>query len=150
MPMLVSAGVAFATLAAAFGIAIAVAYLPLSDLVQGAAISSVAAAYYVAVILDANIQLWAMRKADADASPQGPAPGRTLEQSCMELARTFALSPREREILVYLARGYNSGYIASALAISDSTVRTHTRRIYDKLGVSSRMELLDLVNRANG
>lgn len=50
------------------------------------------------------------------------------------------LSPREREVLHYLAQGYRYREIAEALFISHETVRTHIRSIYDKLHVRSRTE----------
>ena len=50
------------------------------------------------------------------------------------------LSPREQEILALLARGHRYKEIATALAIDIETVRTHLRRIYEKLHVSSRTE----------
>jgi DNA-binding NarL/FixJ family response regulator len=50
------------------------------------------------------------------------------------------LSEREREILQHLAKGYRYKEIADALSISLDTVRTHLRRIYEKLHVHSRTE----------
>lgn len=50
------------------------------------------------------------------------------------------VSPREEEILALLTRGYRYKEIAEALALSVETVRTHLRRIYEKLHVSSRTE----------
>ncbi|MFF5025268.1 response regulator [Streptomyces collinus] len=48
------------------------------------------------------------------------------------------LTPRERDILAHLARGLPNHAIARALYISEATVKTHLRRIYDKLGVDTR------------
>jgi len=50
------------------------------------------------------------------------------------------LSPREEEILSLLAEGALYKEISSALGISMDTVRTHLRRIYDKLHVHSRTQ----------
>lgn len=50
------------------------------------------------------------------------------------------LSPREREVVVYLARGLTATEIADALFISKNTVKTHIRRILKKLNVSNRAE----------
>jgi len=51
-----------------------------------------------------------------------------------------ALSPREREVLSYLARGLCDRDIAQELFISVRTVQTHLSHIYAKLGVHSRIE----------
>jgi two-component system nitrate/nitrite response regulator NarL len=52
------------------------------------------------------------------------------------------LSPREREIALMVARGYPNRTIASALDISSWTVASHLRRVFSKLGVSSRAAMV--------
>lgn len=52
------------------------------------------------------------------------------------------LSPRQREILNFLCRGYDQETIARILNIELSTVDSHRQRIYEKLQVHSRQELL--------
>lgn len=69
-----------------------------------------------------------------------------LNDRCRTLADAFGLSPRETEILSYLGRGHGIAYIAKTLVISESTVRTHVKSIYRKLQVSSREELLQLID----
>lgn len=49
-----------------------------------------------------------------------------------------SLTDRERDILAQLATGLGNRDIARALFISEATVKTHLRRIYDKLGVDTR------------
>jgi DNA-binding NarL/FixJ family response regulator len=53
---------------------------------------------------------------------------------------TAELTPREREILELLVRGYRYGEIGERLFISLDTVRTHIRHIYEKMQVRSRAE----------
>jgi len=50
-----------------------------------------------------------------------------------------ALSDREAEVLEWLSKGKSSGDIATILEISPETVRTYTKRIYDKLKVKDRV-----------
>lgn len=57
-----------------------------------------------------------------------------------EYAELEDLSPREQEVLSYLARGLSDRDIAQELFISVRTVQTHLSRIYTKLGVHSRIE----------
>jgi DNA-binding NarL/FixJ family response regulator len=52
------------------------------------------------------------------------------------------LSDREREIIRYIGRGLKNKQIASQLCIAENTVRHHLTRIFSKLGVSDRLELL--------
>ena len=56
------------------------------------------------------------------------------------LSEVEQLSPREQEILGLLAKGCLYKEIVDQLGISLSTVRTHLKRIYDKLHVQTRTE----------
>jgi DNA-binding NarL/FixJ family response regulator len=51
------------------------------------------------------------------------------------------LSPREREVAEYIARGYSYRRTAAAMFVSVKTVETHMSHIFVKLGVVSRHEL---------
>jgi len=51
------------------------------------------------------------------------------------------LSPREREVAEYMARGYSYRSTADAMFVSVKTVETHMSHIFGKLGVASRHEL---------
>lgn len=55
---------------------------------------------------------------------------------------SVSLTPREEEILNYLSKGFLYKEIASELFISIETVRTHVRKIYQKLQVRTRTEAL--------
>ncbi len=52
--------------------------------------------------------------------------------------RVGDLSPREREVLVHIARGRSNGEIAEALVLSVRTVERHVANVYTKLGLSGR------------
>lgn len=51
------------------------------------------------------------------------------------------LTPREKQVVRLIARGYTYRETASSLNISVKTLETHMRHIFDKLGVASRNEL---------
>jgi two-component system response regulator FimZ (fimbrial Z protein) len=53
------------------------------------------------------------------------------------------LSPREMEVLQYLARGISNKEIASRLFLSDKTVSTYKTRLCEKLGLSSLAALIE-------
>ena len=59
----------------------------------------------------------------------------------------FELSTREREVMRMLAQGYTGPAIARALGISKSSVDTYRSRIFQKLGIDSRVELVAWVTR---
>ncbi|PZU50345.1 MAG: helix-turn-helix transcriptional regulator [Sphingomonas sp.] len=54
----------------------------------------------------------------------------------------FTLSPRETEIMVLVAEGYMTKEIASRLSISEGTVKTHRKKIHEKLGVMSKSQAI--------
>jgi DNA-binding NarL/FixJ family response regulator len=56
------------------------------------------------------------------------------------------LSPREREVLDFLAKGFLYKEIADRLQISMPTVNTYVRRLYEKLQVSSRAQAVAKVS----
>ena len=68
---------------------------------------------------------------------------RSLVQSSGEEARQkkFGLTPRELEIVSAVVAGYSNKEIAEYFKISEDTVKHHLSNIFDKLGVSTRLEL---------
>jgi len=68
---------------------------------------------------------------------------RNLMQSSGEEARQkkFGLTPRELEIVSAVVAGYSNKEIAEYFKISEDTVKHHLSNIFDKLGVSTRLEL---------
>jgi DNA-binding NarL/FixJ family response regulator len=62
-------------------------------------------------------------------------------QQASNSSREFEnLTPREKQVLDFLAKGFLYKEIAEAMAISYDTVHTHIRKIYEKLHVRSRTE----------
>ena len=52
-----------------------------------------------------------------------------------------ALTPREREVFYLASRGLKNAEIAAELYLSEKTIKTHLRNIYNKLNLSSKAEL---------
>ncbi len=52
----------------------------------------------------------------------------------------YGLSPREMEVLKYIAQGMKNQEIADKMFVSLSTVKTHTKNIFEKLDVRNRIE----------
>jgi len=73
-----------------------------------------------------------------------PSPG-SWRRRCIRAAEQYALSPRESEVFLLLAKGRNAAYIERTLVISGHTAKTHIYRIYKKLGIGTQQELIDLV-----
>lgn len=59
------------------------------------------------------------------------------------------LSQREIEIAKLIAKGYLGKEISNQLSISQSTINTHKRHIFDKVGVSSSVELANWAHQIN-
>lgn len=99
--------------------------------------------------------LTALQEIQAGGSPMTSNIARKVVQSFQRspaaAGEPEGLSPREREVLDLLARGYLYKEIADALRISGPTVNTYIRRIYEKLHVRSRGQAVArLVHRPAG
>ena len=68
-----------------------------------------------------------------ESPPVQQAPARDRERS--------PLSQREREIVALVAQGFKNKEMAEKMFISEQTVKNHLHNIFDKLGVSDRLEL---------
>ena len=86
------------------------------------------------VLLDLNME--GVRCLLIRLQPQPQSDGEMLPQA------QVMLSPREEEIARMVAAGYPNKTIAAVLDISSWTVGTHLRRVFAKLGVSSRAAMV--------
>ena len=57
---------------------------------------------------------------------------------------SLAITPRELEILALIAAGLSNKEIAARLFVSEDTVKTHSSRVFDKLGVQRRTQAVQL------
>lgn len=71
----------------------------------------------------------------------------SVETVCAELSSRYDLTPREAEVLALLAQGRSQTFISDELTLAPSTVKTHMKRIYQKLGVRSKQELISLTRQ---
>lgn len=67
------------------------------------------------------------------------------ERRASRLREEFGLTNREGEVVVLLAEGRSSSYIADALFLSENTVRSYVKSIYQKLDVHSKQDLIDFM-----
>ena len=92
----------------------------------------------------------AVRSRDV-AAPAGAATGPQLadrvSKRCKRLSELYGLSSREAEVMELLVRGYSGPAIAEMLFISENTMRTHSKRIYAKLDIHKKQELLVLIDQ---
>ena len=72
---------------------------------------------------------------------------RKWEMNLDGIADKYALTKREREMFLAVAKGKTVQQIADAETLSVYTVRAHIRNMYTKLDVHSKSELQDLINR---
>jgi DNA-binding CsgD family transcriptional regulator len=68
-----------------------------------------------------------------------------ISKQCTLIAQHYRLTTREAEVMEFIARGNSVAHIADALVVSENTIRTHSKRLYVKLGIHKRQSLLDLL-----
>ncbi len=73
-------------------------------------------------------------------------PSDRLALQCRLVSDAFGLSSRETEVMELIARGYSGPAIAEMLFISENTTRTHNKRIYAKLDIHKKQDMIDLIN----
>lgn len=83
-----------------------------------------------------------------DATAEAPREALTLEDKVAIVAEEHGISGRALEVMLLLAQGRTATRIEQELYISRGTVNTYSHRLYQKLGVHSRQELLDLIYEA--
>ena len=99
-------------------------------------------------------------EAPADESEDQDAPLNPLEipvrpvldrvtKQCEAIRLAFRLSDRETEVMELIARGNTVARIAEQLVVSENTIRTHSKRIYAKLDIHKKQELVDLLETFN-
>lgn len=69
----------------------------------------------------------------------------TVQDPLKITANKFLLSTREQDVLAELIDGRTNSEISEILSVSLSTVKKHVYNIFNKIGVNSRAQLLNLV-----
>ena len=101
---------------------------PRADLVAAVRAAAAGNALLAPTVTRRLIEAFARRPLEAAPSP----------------ARLASLTAREREVLVLLARGSSNTEIASALFVSEATVKTHVGNLLAKLGLRDRVQAVIL------
>lgn len=84
-------------------------------------------------------KFWQLRSDNLAPNPR--------DSSINEIYDSFGASElpnREREVIQYVLRGHSSGSIALNLDVSVTTIKTHRKRAYSKLNISSQSELFSM------
>ena len=61
---------------------------------------------------------------------------------------SLAITPRELQILELIATGLSNKEIAARVFVSESTVKTHSSRVFDKLGARRRTQAVQIAKSA--
>ena len=73
-----------------------------------------------------------------------------FQDRCRAVIERYGLTEREGEVMILFAKGRNLPYVQEELCLSKSTVSTHRQHIYQKLGVHSAQEMIDLIQDEKG
>lgn len=111
--------------------------------------STMLVVFSFSVVVNMSSRMQKFDMAEAQQEPQLDE-ARKNRSAIDEIAASREFSPREKEVFALLARGYSTPHIADKLYVSNSTIKTHIARIYRKLGVSKRDELMELIEGYRG
>jgi DNA-binding NarL/FixJ family response regulator len=101
---------------------------PRADLAAAVRVAAAGDALLAPSVTRRLIEAFARRPAEAVPAP----------------SRLASLTPRERDILLLLARGQSNNEIARALVVSEATVKTHVAHLLAKLGLRDRIQAVIL------
>jgi len=91
--------------------------------------------------------LRAVRAANQGESPLAPRAAQAI-LSARPARQLPALSTREREVVDLVISGLRNREIADRMGITEKTVKTHLTHVYQRLGVSTRREMIDAFRSA--
>jgi DNA-binding NarL/FixJ family response regulator len=91
--------------------------------------------------LDSHTTAAVMRQFASHGDMGSSSSSSSLPSSGAKSRERSPLSAREREIVSLVAQGYKNKEMAEKMFISEQTVKNHLHNIFDKLGVSDRLEL---------
>jgi DNA-binding NarL/FixJ family response regulator len=101
---------------------------PRADLIAAVRVAAAGDALLAPSVTRRLIEAFARRPASASPAP----------------SRLASLTPRERDILLLVARGQSNAEIAGALVVSEATVKTHVTHLLAKLGLRDRVQAVIL------
>lgn len=81
----------------------------------------------------------------ASTGASGTAALEAITMRCAFIGSAYGLSNREIQVLELLAQGRSRPFIQQKLVLSEGTVKTHISHVYEKIGVSSLQNLLDVL-----
>lgn len=90
-----------------------------------------------------------LEKRDHARSSDAPNYQDRLSKQAVLVRQHYRLSARETEVMELIARGNTVARIAEQLVVSENTIRTHSKRIYAKLDIHKKQELVDLLETFN-
>lgn len=139
----------FASLCAAVGCGIALALSMMQESQGQLASQETTFVGYLVVIatvllISSDESRVLLRNAQPPLPVSAPSPEKTMEERLAQWGDEMHFTAREKEIAVLLAQGRTQPRIADMLGISENTVGTHVRHIYQKTEVHNRQQFIDL------
>lgn len=83
---------------------------------------------------------------DADGKPGYEFEDDVRKRTVQQLGKDYGLTDRETEIMLFVSQGNSAKKIADMAYLSTGTVQTHIKKIYQKLEIHTKQELIDLVS----
>ena len=93
------------------------------------------------------VMLWTLRQSTRPVkTPKAEKPfSSSTEEALDRISDRHGFTEREREVALLTIRGRSAPYISEELCLSQATIRTYQRRIYQKMSIHGKQELIDSV-----
>lgn len=95
----------------------------------------------------ASLGIWLGLTLTRRKAPPSPPPTGTFTPDGQRISE-LGITPRELEILGLIAAGLSNREIAGRLFVSENTIKTHSSRLFDKLGAKRRTQAVQLGKEA--
>ena len=132
----------------AIGVYLAKYTLPILGDFQSAALYVLSAVSVTAIVF---LMIFILKESDfkkaLQSSEATPCNEPEEADACKRIAEKYGLSDKELDVLRLLSSGRTIPFISQELYVSQSTAKTYTRRIYSKMGIHSRQDLHDIVEK---
>jgi DNA-binding CsgD family transcriptional regulator len=110
-------------------------------------IFALVAVYFLFMVLTFLFKGNPLKNMEVEPATEKVQIGEYFTMRCEEISLAYQLTSRESEVFALLAQGFTIPAISKELYVSENTIKSHVKSIYQKLDIHARAELISLVTK---